>query len=135
MKNKFHHRNHCVFMLSVHLVFVTKYPRKIFDGRSILSLRNIFSIICKDFDGRLIEMDGEKDHVHLLVEYPPKVSISCLVNHLKGISSRLIRKERFDIRRRYWKEVLWSPSYFASSCGGTSTHIVRQYIERQKTPF
>ncbi len=79
-------------------------------------------------------MDGEDDHVHLLVAYPPKVAVSNLVNSLKGVSSRLLRKERPDIQNRYWNGVLWSPSYFASSCGGAPISIVRQYIEQQQTP-
>ena len=72
--------------------------------------------------------------MHLLVEYPPKLCVSSLVNSLKGVSSRLLRQQRPNIRKRYWKGVLWSPSYFASSCGGASISIVRQYIEQQKTP-
>jgi putative transposase len=76
----------------------------------------------------------EDDHVHLLVEYPPKVAVSSLVNSLKGVSSRLLRKERPDIQKSYWKGVLWSPSYFASSCGGAPISMVRQYIEQQQTP-
>jgi len=84
----------------------------------------------------LVEMDGEDDHVHvhLLVEYPPKLPVSSLVNSLKGVSSRLLRQQRPDIRKRYRKGMLWSPSYFASSCGGAPISIVRQYIERQRTP-
>ncbi len=79
-------------------------------------------------------MDGEDDPVHLLVEYPPKVAVSALVNSLKGVSSRLLRQERADLARRYWKGGLWSPSYFASSCGGAPISIVRQSIEQQQTP-
>jgi putative transposase len=79
-------------------------------------------------------MNGEDDHVHLLVEYPPKVAVSNLVNSLKGVSSRLLRKEIPDIEKRYWKGVLWSPSYFAASCGGAPISIVRQYIEQQQMP-
>lgn len=86
------------------------------------------------FEAQLIEMDGEDDHVHLLVEYPPKVAVSSLVNSLKGVSSRLLRREHPDIQKRYWKGVLWSPSYFASSCGGAPISIVWQYIEQQQTP-
>ena len=82
----------------------------------------------------LVEMDGEDDHVHLLVEYPPKLAVSSPVNSLKGVSSRLLRQQRPDIRERYRKGVLWSPSYFASSCGGAPISIVHQYIERQRTP-
>jgi len=120
--------------MHVHLVFVAKYRRRVFDGDAINRLRTIFTKVCADFEAHLIEMDGEDDHVHLLVEYPPKIAVSTLVNSLKGVSSRLLRKERPDIQRRYWKSVLWSPSYFASSCGGAPISIVRQYIEQQQTP-
>jgi len=120
--------------MHVHLVFVAKYRRKVFDGEAISRLRGYFAKVCADFDAQLIEMDGENDHVHLLVEYPPKISVSSLVNSLKGVSSRLLRKERPDIEHRYRKDVLWSPSYFAASCGGAPIAIVRQYIEQQQTP-
>lgn len=120
--------------MHVHLVFVAKYRRKVFDGDAIDRLRVMFSKVCIDFEASLVEMDGESDHVHLLVEYPPKVAVSALVNSLKGVSSRLLRKERPDIADRYWKNTLWSPSYFASSCGGAPISIIRQYIEQQQTP-
>ncbi len=68
-------------------------------------------------------------HVHLLLNYPPKVSISKLVNSLKGVSSRLIRKQHPELDRYYWKGGLWSPSYFAGSCGGAPLSIIKQYIE------
>ena len=128
------HGRRCVFKLHVHLVFVAKYRRRVFDARAIEVLRGIFSDVCSDAQATLVEMDGEDDHVHLLVEYPPKVAVASLVNSLKGVSSRLLRQQRPDIRKRYWKGVLWSPSYFASSCGGAPISIVRRYIEQQKTP-
>ncbi len=120
--------------MHVHLVFVAKYRRRVFDGDAIGRLRAIFGKLCGDFAADLIEMDGEDDHVHLLVQYPPKLAVSNLVNSLKGVSSRLLRKERPDIQKRYWKGVLWSPSYFAASCGGAPISIVRQYIEQQQRP-
>ena len=132
--NDIRHGRNCVFKMHVHLVFVAKYLRKVFDGDAIERLRTIFGKVCAGFEAHLIEVDGEDDHVHLLVEYPPKLAVSALVNSLKGVSSRLLRKERPDIRDRYWKGVLWSPSYFASSCGGAPISIIRQYIEQQQTP-
>lgn len=132
--NDIRHGRHCVFRMHVHLVFVAKYRRKVFDGDAIERLRRMFARVCADFEATLAEMDGEDDHVHLLVEYPPKVSVSGLVNSLKGVSSRMLRKERPDIANRYWKNALWSPSYFAASCGGAPISIVRQYIEQQQTP-
>lgn len=126
---------HCIFNLHVHLVFVAKYRRKVFDKSAIERLHALFEKICIDFEATLVEMDGENDYVHLLVSYPPKVSVSALVNSLKGASSRVLRKERPDIAQRYYhKGVLWSPSYFAASCGGAPISIIRQYIEQQKTP-
>jgi len=125
---------HCVFNMHVHLVFVTKYRKAIFTESDIDELRIIFKGICESFEAELVEMDGERDHVHLLVNYPPKVSISKLVNSLKGASSRVMRKDGERLRRIYWKGVLWSPSYFAASCGGAPIEIVRQYIEEQDTP-
>ncbi len=123
-----------VYALHVHLVFVAKYRRHVFDRAAFDALRGIFASVCGDFEADLIEMDGEDDHVHLLVNYPPKVAVSVLVNSLKGVSSRRLRQVRPDIARRYWKGVLWSPSYFAASCGGAPISIIRRYIEQQRTP-
>ena len=93
----------------------------------------MFSKVCTDFEAELVQMDGEDHHVHLLVKYPPKVAVSHLVNSLKGVSSRMLRQERPDLAARYWKGVLWSPSYFAASCGGAPINILKDYIRQQKT--
>lgn len=121
-----------VYALHVHLVFVTKYRRKVLDEGATFTLRDIFARVCADFDAELKACDGEDDHVHLLVEYPPTVLLPTLVNSLKGVSSRLLRQQRPDIARRYWKNVLWSPSYFAASCGGAPLAIIRRYVEQQR---
>ncbi len=123
---------HCVFALHVHLVFVTKYRRDVLSEYAIKDLVAIFAKVCTDFGASLIECNGEDDHVHLLVEYPPQVSISKLVNSLKGVSSRLLRQMRPEVRGRYFKGVLWSPSYFAASCGGAPISVIRQYVEQQR---
>ena len=125
---------HCIFSLHAHLVFVTKYRRGVFKAQHLEALREAFAKICADFDAELVEMDGEDDHVHLLVSYPPKISLSKLVNSLKGASSRTLRARFPDVKDRYWKNMLWSPSYFAASCGGAPISIIRQYIEQQRTP-
>jgi putative transposase len=79
--------------------------------------------------------NGGHDHVHLLVNYPPKVALSTLVASLKGVSSRMLRQQSGDfhpwLRRR---GVLWSPSCFAASCDGAPLDILRQYIEQQQAP-
>lgn len=124
----------CVFDLHVHLVFVTKYRRCVFARQAMRALEGLFSGVCEDFGAELVEFDGEKDHVHLLVHYPPTVQLSKLVNSLKGVSSRRLRKEVPEVARHYWKNQLWSPSYFAGSCGGAPIEVVRQYIEQQNSP-
>lgn len=124
---------HCVFNIHIHLVFITKYRGKIFQKHHYDAMQSIFGKVCKDFEADLIEVDGEGDHVHLLVNYPPKVSVSSLVNSLKGVSSRLLRKGFSDLHDHYWKGVLWAPSYYAGSCGGAPISIVRQYIEQQQS--
>ena len=133
--NDIRHGRHCVFLMHVHLVFVTKYRKEVFTKQALDDLQEIFSGVCADFAAELVDFDGEDDHVHLLVNYPPKVAVSALVNSLKGVSSRMIRKKNYaSIRKKLWGDALWSPSYFAGSCGGAPVEILCQYIEQQKTP-
>jgi putative transposase len=96
LSNDIRHGKHCASALHVHLVCVTKYRRKVFDGDALQRLQAIFEKVCRDFQAQLVEMNGEAEHVHLLIHYPPKHSVSRLVNSLKGVSSRLLRIERTD---------------------------------------
>lgn len=134
-ETKLKRKRHCVFNLHVHLVFVTKYRRKIFTKEMLADLHVIFKNVCLNFEAECVEFDGESDHIHLLINYPPKVSISTLVNSLKGVSSRMLKQKKSLMRqRKLWSNSLWSPSYFASSCGGAPINIIRQYIQQQNTP-
>ena len=121
--------------MHVHLIFVTKYRRKVFDGDSLDKLESHFKRVAGDFEATVKEFNGEDNHVHLLVEYPPKVSVSSLVRSMKGVSSRMLRQERPDIAKHYWKDMLWSPSYFAASCGGAPLAVIKQYVEQQNRPL
>lgn len=133
--SEFRTGRHCVFNLHVHLVFVTKYRKKVFTKIVIDDLKELFEGVCNSFEAELIEIDGEDDHVHLLVHYPPKVQISKLVNSLKTASSQVIRKKGYaSIDRALWGNHLWSPSYFAGSCGGAPLELIKKYIDGQKTP-
>lgn len=134
MNIEFRSGRHCVFNIHIHLVFVTKYRRGVFTKEALDFMVPIFEDVCQSFEAELVEFNGEDDHVHLLITYPPKVSISKLVNSLKGVSSRMIRKENFPcITKKLWGGHLWSPSYFAGSCGGAPIDIIKQYIEQQRT--
>jgi putative transposase len=121
--------------MHVHLVFVTKNRRCMLDGEAIEKLRHIFSKVCTDFEAVLVEIDGESNHVHLLVNYPPKVSVSSLVNSLKGVSSYVLRRQLPRITKGYWNHALWSPSYLAASCGGAPLDRIKRYIEQPATPL
>ncbi len=132
-------KRHVVYSLHLHLVFVTKYRKKIFTEMMYERMHFHFHRVCNDFGCKLLETNGEKDHVHLLVETLPHTTPSRLVNSLKGVSSRfayaspygVLRQEFPELEKYYWKGGLWSPSYFIASCGGAPLDIVKKYIENQ----
>jgi len=126
---------HCAFLLHAHLVFVTKYRRMVFEARHLDRMEQVLRDVCADFETELVEFNGENNHVHLLVSFPPKVAVARLVNSLKGVSSRRLRQEFPDLHRHYWRGArLWSGSYFAGSVGGAPLSVLRRYIEDQNRP-
>jgi len=127
---------HATHLLHAHLVFVTKYRYNSLTKEHINYLQILFKETIEEMGGTLEEFDGERNHVHLLIQYPPKYAISVIVNNLKGRSSRLLRKEYPDVKERYWGNgsALWHRSYFAGSVGGAPLEIVKQYIQQQDTP-
>jgi putative transposase len=117
------------------LVFVTKYRREVFTPQMLTRCEEIMRNVCTDFDAELKRFNGERDHVHLLVHYPPKVAISRLVNSLKGVSSRYLRQEfTGTANQALMHGRFWSGSYFAGSCGGAPLAVVKRYIEAQERP-
>ncbi|MEV6700950.1 IS200/IS605 family transposase [Streptomyces sp. NPDC051453] len=126
---------HVAHTLHVHLVIVTKFRRKAFTDDMPTRCEEVMHEVCQDFEAELKQFNGEENHVHLLVHHPPKVQLSKLVNSLKSVSSRYLRKE-YDthVRRYLWGGHFWSGSYFAGSCGGAPLTVVRQYIENQQRP-
>lgn len=124
-----------VYNLHVHLVFTPKYRRKVFTKAMLDRMAEVMEAVCADFGASLEEFNGEADHVHLLVAYPPQCTLSKLVNSLKGVSSRMLRKEFGpQIRHHLHGGHLWSPSYFAGSVGGAPLQVVKDYITNQRVP-
>jgi putative transposase len=116
------------------LVCVTKNRKKVFDDQALSWLQEHARQVFEKMDCKLMSCDGEADHLHLLVEYPPKLSVSAMVNAFKGTSSRRLRQERPDIAAKYWRKgVLWSPSYFAATTGGATLETVKKYVEQQRS--
>jgi putative transposase len=93
-------------------------------------MKNIFAELLDKWDAKLIEFNGEEDHVHLLIELNPTIQPSKLVNNLKTVSSRYIRSEfETQLKKYYWKPVLWSRAYCLLTTGGATIDIIRKYIE------
>lgn len=119
--------------LHAHLVFVPKYRRRVISVKVFTLLQAAFQTVCEDFESDLEEIGYEEDHVHLLIGYPPKVALSTLVNSLKGVSARLLRRADLpEIRAKLYGAHFWSPSYCVVSCGGAPLQIVKQYVEAQR---
>ena len=116
---------HSAYNLHVHLVFITKYRKKVLADNHRQYFKEVVAEICKDFGAELKECNGEGDHVHMLIQYPPTVQLSKMVNNLKSVTSRRMRANFIDLRAAYNKPVLWSRSYFAGSCGGAPLEIIK----------
>ena len=131
--SEFRGGRHVIYNLQAHLVFVPKYRRAVINERVFSLLEAAWQQVCTNFECELRETGWEPDHVHLLVGYPPKVSVSKLVNSLKGVSARRLRAADFpEVRNKLWGEHFWSPSYCAVSCGGAPLETVKRYIQAQR---
>lgn len=126
-------KRHSVSKLVVHLIFTTKYRKKVFTAAMLEQLQEAIESACVRLECELIEMNGEQDHIHLLIAYPPKLSVSVMVNNLKAVSSRMLRLQNPHLVRQSKRSALWSRSYFASSAGGATIETLRAYIDNQAT--
>lgn len=126
---------HAIWECHVHLVFLTKYRREVFDQAMLDTCRNAMTKVCEDFGVELVEFNGEHDHVHLLANFPPTIELTKLINSLKGVSSRILRRDHAErVKRFLWGTHFWSRSYYCGTVGGSSTDTVRQYIQNQQSP-
>ncbi|NES21358.1 MAG: IS200/IS605 family transposase [Symploca sp. SIO3E6] len=132
MTRQFRRERHSVTDLKVHLVCVTKYRDEVFNHEQLKLIEEVFRHVASQMNFQILEINGEDEHVHALIEYPPKLSVSKIVNALKGVSSRRYGKAGF--RKPHNKSALWSPSYFAVSVGGTPIEVLIHYIKNQKKP-
>ncbi len=126
---------HCVYKLNYHLVLVTKYRNKCFTSELLDRLEEILREQCKKWDVDIAEFGGEADHIHLMLEMHPNIEPARLINSLKTVSSRLIRKEfSAHLAKYYWKPVLWSRAYCLITAGGAPLSILKDYIQNQDKP-
>lgn len=118
-----------VFSVKYHVIWCPKYRRDVLRGLIQARLKQIIGEVVDEFGGMVIEVETMPDHVHLLVELPPQVAVSKLVQILKGRSSRRLRQEFAHLARM---KCLWSPSWFVSTVGGAPLEVVKRYVQNQK---
>lgn len=135
MTTRLRHHAHSTFRIWMHIVLVTKYRKKVITPEILERLKEIFSKLCLSQKCDLAEFNGESDHVHLLIDMAPDISVSKLVNILKTISSREIRREfSVHVNQFYWKSAFWTTAYCALSAGGAPLDVLRTYIQNQNEP-
>ena len=123
--------SHCLFDIKVHLVWITKYRKPVLYGEEGLRLRDLLRKICHDLEVEILADNVRRDHVHLLLSYPPQLSISKLVQKLKGVSSRKLLQESGRLRKEFWGCHLWARGYFAVSTGNVTDEVIAEYIKNQ----
>ena len=122
---------HSVYLLYYHLILVVKYRRKVFDETVSLRAKEIFSYIAPSYGITLEEWNHDEDHVHVMFRAKPATEISRFINAYKSASSRLLKKEYPEIRKKLWKEYFWSKSFCLITAGGAPIEVIREYIESQ----
>ena len=123
--------NHSVFALYYHLILVVKYRRKVFDDSISEFAENVFVKIAPSYNITLLEWNHDQDHVHILFKAHPNTELSRFINAYKSASSRLIKKQFPEVRKKLWKEYFWSRSFCLISTGGAPVEVIRKYIEKQ----
>lgn len=132
--NNYTHGRTCVYNLNYHIIWCTKYRRKVLSPKICERLYVLLREIGEEKGFTVVEARvGEEDHVHCFVSAPPKLSVTDIARWLKGISGRHLLMEFPQIRQKLWKGHLWNGSYLAESIGSTSEENILRYIERQKT--
>lgn len=127
--------SHGVFRLSYHLVLVTKYRRKSINAAILSDLERITRALLTKWGCALLEFSGEVDHIHILFDAPPTVAPAKLVNSLKTVTSRLVRRDHGEhLKQFYKKPVFWTASYAIFSTGGAPLEVIKAYVAGQKRP-
>ena len=123
--------SHAVFDIKYHLVWITKYRKKVLKGEIGKRLRDLTRQTCESKDVYILSGSIQPDHVHLLVSVPPYLSVSDLMQAIKGRSSRKLLQEFGELSHQFWGRHLWARGYFVASTGNVTDEIIKQYIESQ----
>ena len=123
--------SHTKYDIKIHIVWVTKYRKPVMHGEMSKRLRMLIREICLANEVQVVKGHISKDHVHLLLSYPPKLSISKLAQYLKGKTSRKLLQEYSSMRKQFWGSHIWARGYFAVSTGNVTDKVIKEYIESQ----
>ena len=132
MGQKYRTSSHGLYDLKAHVVWITKYRYPVLRGPVAIRLRELVRRICAENDAEIISGVVSPTHVHLLISYPPNVSLSKLVQFIKGTSSRKLQQEFRELGKRYWGQHLWARGFFAVSTGNVTTDMINRYIKNHK---
>lgn len=121
-----------VYSLQYHIVWCTKYRKKVLTGEIEEALKVMLQEICEMHSARILAMETMPDHVHMLVDSPPKLLLPDFIKTLKGISARRIRERYPGVRRLLWGDHFWNPSYCVCTVSDRTREMVSQYILGQK---
>ena len=124
--------SHTIYDIQYHIVWVTKYRKKIMQGEIAIRARELIRQTCASKEITIVQGHVSKDHIHLLVSCPPTLSAAQVVQYLKGRSSRLLQQEFSQLRREYWGQHLWARGYFCATVGAVSEEQIRAYIENHQ---
>jgi putative transposase len=130
---EYRHGAHTKFEIHVHIVWVTKYRKPIMTGEVGSRVRELIRQVCRDEDVEILKGSVSKDHVHVFLSIPPKVTISRLVQRMKGFSSYKLMLEFKHLERTFWGRHLWARGYFCVSSGQVTDEVIKAYIENQGT--
>lgn len=125
---------HTVYDIKLHLVWVTKYRYHVLRGEVAVRARDVIRQVCMARDIKILKGHVGRDHVHLLASVPPVLSVSHVMQYLKGKSSRQLQQDFPELRRRYWGQHLWARGYFAASSGTVTDEAIKAYIADQDVP-
>lgn len=123
--------SHTTYDCKYHIVWITKYRKKVLSGEVGKRVRELVREICKRHDVEILRGHVSKDHVHLFVSVPPHLAISKLVQYLKGKSSYKLMQENKQISRLFWGRHLWARGYFVATSGNITDEIIMEYIKNQ----
>lgn len=124
---------HSIYNLNYHVVLITKYGHKCINDEVFISIKETVARILEGWNGELLEINHAHDHIHILINLPPKISPTNAVTSIKATTSRVLRRDFKEyLKQFYWKDVFWSASYLIVTSGGASLDVIKKYIENQR---